>query len=316
MAERCPMDIFLDGMELMLGTQLNGQVYIQSMRVFHDSIYAGTYSGGRLFRWNGTDAWIQVAPTKCGEAYVTSLCIFHDSLYGCASNHGYLFKWNGVDAWDSLAGKLNNHGLQCLCVYNDKIYGGVDDANGGQLFEWNGTNAWVEKAPQLNDQKYIVWMVVFHGKLYGGTYPGGRLFRWNDVDAWIQVAPILNGQTYCTSLCIFNDALYGAFYYDGPLFKYYVGFQGIDSIQPASGKQSSTVRFKGAEFGSTTGSVDFIMTTPLHPTTWNDSVITATIPANASRGYYRPRIYTSAGDSIFMADSFRVLVPTIIHPDW
>ena len=57
---------------LLNSSYLNARVYevapmlddqgLCSMVVFNGKIYAGTKIGGRLFEWNGTDAWVQVAP--------------------------------------------------------------------------------------------------------------------------------------------------------------------------------------------------------------------------------------------------------------
>lgn len=40
-----------------VATEINGQDYIRALCVFNNKVYGGTASGGRLFEWNGIDAW-------------------------------------------------------------------------------------------------------------------------------------------------------------------------------------------------------------------------------------------------------------------
>jgi hypothetical protein len=72
---------------------------------------------------------------------------------------------------------------------------------------------WIKKAPQYYGETYIDSMVVFNGKLYGGTFESGLLFEWNGSDAWILRASPLgtppNIEHDICSLAIFNNKLYG-----------------------------------------------------------------------------------------------------------
>ena len=50
----------------------------------------GTYRGGRLFKWNGTDAWIQVAPGSNDWGTTYALVILNNKLYGITGEFVYL----------------------------------------------------------------------------------------------------------------------------------------------------------------------------------------------------------------------------------
>ena len=181
-------------------------------------IYCGTDPSGKLLKWNGTDAWAEVAGQLNSQNAIYSLVVLNDELYGGTSPGGRLFKYNGTDAWVEVAPLLNSQTIiWSLVVLNGKIYGGTSPW--GKLFEWNGSNAWVEVAPQLNAQAEIRSLVVLNGKIYGCTYNGGRLFEWNGSNAWVQVAPRLNNLiTYC--IAVFNGKIYAGIYNTGLLYEW------------------------------------------------------------------------------------------------
>ena len=165
--------------------------------------------------------------------------------------------------WTQVAPQLLSETyIRCLCVYNDKLYGGT--GVNGKLYEWNETNAWVEVAPQLNSQTYIYSLCVYNGALYGGTYPDGKLFKWNDVDAWGEVAPQLNSQTTINSLCVHNGKLYGGTSSGGRLFEW----NDVDAwaeVAPISGSElviKSLTVYNSELYGGTSGTGKLLK--------WND----------------------------------------------
>ena len=210
-------DVITDGTQwIEKAPRLNTQDWICSMLIFNDELYGSTSAGGRLFKWNGSDAWIQVAgELEWYDDDISGIVELGGKIYGATSDSGALggrlLEWNGVDAWTLAAPKLNTSAksISSLCVFNGKIYGGASD--GGYLLEWNEVDAWALKASTLNSQYHIYSLCVFNNKLYGGT-SGGRLFRWNDINTWEQVAPQYSTTTSIYSLCIFNNKLYGSSY--------------------------------------------------------------------------------------------------------
>ena len=193
------------------------QSRINTLAEFNNKLYGGTSGEGRLFEWNGTDAWVQKAPELDGQD-IYSLAVFNDKLYG-GTDGGRLFEWNGTDAWVQKAAQLNGQTyIYSLAVFNNKLYGGTNTS--GRLFEWNGTDAWVQKAAQLNGQTDIYSLAVFNNKLYGGASWDGLLFEWNGTDAWVQKAAQLNGQLAIWSLVVFDNKLYGGTYGEGRLFEW------------------------------------------------------------------------------------------------
>jgi hypothetical protein len=128
--------------------RLGTEPQIFSLAVFNNKLYGGTIPNGKLFEWNGTNAWVEVAPQAGGtETYILSLAVFNNKLYGGTVPNGKLFEWNGTNAWVEVAPQAGGTETQIysLAVFNNKLYGGT--LPNGKLFEWNGTNAWVEVAP-------------------------------------------------------------------------------------------------------------------------------------------------------------------------
>jgi len=60
------------------------------------NIYGGSSPHGNLLKYNGVDAWVQVAPQLI-ETVIYKLIISSDGrIYGCTGAHGNLLKWSNV----------------------------------------------------------------------------------------------------------------------------------------------------------------------------------------------------------------------------
>jgi len=78
---------------------LGAEIYIYSLAVYNNKLYGGTYPNGKLYEWNGVDAWVEVAPRLGDETHIFSLAVYNNKLYGGTYPNGKLYEWNGVDAW-------------------------------------------------------------------------------------------------------------------------------------------------------------------------------------------------------------------------
>ena len=110
-------------------------IYIYSLCVYNGKLYGVTSPSGKLYEWNGVNAWIEKAP-KLAETHIWSLCVYNGKLYGGTGNSGKLYGWNGVNAWVEKAQYLGEQKIFSLCVYNGKLYGGTGESS-GKLYEWN-----------------------------------------------------------------------------------------------------------------------------------------------------------------------------------
>jgi hypothetical protein len=109
---------------------------MQSFAVMNGKIYGGGYGNGKLYEWNGVDAWVEVAPAYLRLGAVQTIL--------------------------------------SLCVLGGELYAGTTDH--GQLLKWNGTNAWVLVCDQLGAEENIFSLVTMGGALYGASNTTGKLY--------------------------------------------------------------------------------------------------------------------------------------------
>ncbi len=229
--------------------KFNGKIY----GVGYKNI-GGIRTAGVLFEWNGTDAWVEVAPYWYSNTFpnvVNKLLVYNGELYGGGnvSNDGYLKKWDGVNAWincilEGTGQDLPNNGIRSMVEYNSKIYLGTyhhSSLNGGQLWEWGSPGPAVQKAPQLGSERYIYFLLEYGGSIYGGTgIYKGCLYKFTTGDtAWTQVAPQFGTETRVLNGVEFNGKIYASSYPSGLLLEHTPGVSGW--VQKAPQTDSDTI---------------------------------------------------------------------------
>jgi len=149
--------------------------------------------------------------------------------------------------WDTVADELK--------VYLDGEQIGSTQTSIGEMTDFTEGDAWVQVAPQYGSEDRIYAMVVFNGKIYGGTYGNANLLEWNGTDAWVQVAPKYESETIIYAMVVFNGKIYGGTYPNGNLLEW----NGTDAwVQVAPKYESETVIyamvvFNGKIYGGTYG---------------------------------------------------------------
>ena len=204
---------------VLVAPQLNSQA-ISKLVQANGKLY-GVTAGGRLFEWNGTDAWVQKAPQLDSQTiYLNSACVLNNKIYAGTQGGGRLFEWNDVDAWVQKAPQYASEtDISSLAVFNSKIYAGT--GINGNLLEWNDVDAWVQKAPQFSSNVYIMSLTEFNDKLYGTTFSSTvTLLEWNGTDAWVQKASSVTGLTGSYSSFVFNGKLYNGTATEARLFEW------------------------------------------------------------------------------------------------
>ena len=71
---------------------LGAETSINSLCVYNGKLYGGTSPNGKLYEWNGVNAWVEVAPTLGGEGVIYSLCVYNGKLYGGTQSNGKLYE--------------------------------------------------------------------------------------------------------------------------------------------------------------------------------------------------------------------------------
>jgi len=165
----------------VVAPQLLSQTAINNLVVYNNEIYGSTSPTGYLFKWNGIDAWTEVAIGP--GAAVGRLIVYNNKIYGSYSGSpGKLLEWDGVGAWKVVSQVLPTGNFSYdIIEFNNDIYlgtGGSSGGGGGYLYKWDGSSHLLKVASPLNSQKYVYCLAVHNGLLYGGTGLGGCLFKY------------------------------------------------------------------------------------------------------------------------------------------
>ena len=57
------------------GASSTAETSINSLAVFNNKLYGGTSPNGKLYEWNGADAWVEKAPKLGSETTINSLAV-------------------------------------------------------------------------------------------------------------------------------------------------------------------------------------------------------------------------------------------------
>lgn len=144
---------------------------ISKMLVFGGELFMGD-TKGILYKWNGTNDWVEVAPTFIGGGTdptpITGLIIFEGEIYGLYQDDGHLFKWNGTDAWDKQDRQSSHSEAFSLIVFDGIIYKGNGASGGSGLWAFNPTGQKFERAVNdSTDLTDIFTLLVFKDEIVG-----------------------------------------------------------------------------------------------------------------------------------------------------
>jgi len=155
----------------LAASQFGTETEITDLCVYNDQLYAITSPGGCLFQWNRVGSWSSKAVLGSG---MDTLEVFKGRLFAA---NGDLFEWNGFNEWIRRADKSGGEGVESLCVYNGRLYGGT--SVNGKLLEWDEVDSWLERAPNLDPEFSINSLRVFDGRLFAAPSGQGKLLEWS-----------------------------------------------------------------------------------------------------------------------------------------
>jgi len=118
----------------IVAPELYTQQDILSLVVYNNELYGGSggYDGSRLFKWNGSNSWIQVSQ-KTNEQNLATLVAYNNTIYGGTQWNGELLEWDG-STLSVVAPQKDSQSILSMIVYNNRIYAGTQQS--GELFEW------------------------------------------------------------------------------------------------------------------------------------------------------------------------------------
>jgi hypothetical protein len=176
----------------------DGSNAVTALAAFDGKLYAGTGKyrlggsalaespnttlGGRVFRYDGDDRWVDCSQLRGVEA-VGGLAVFRGRLYASSLYRpAGFFRYEGGNEWTD-CGTPDGKRVEALGVYNGHLY--ATSYDGGHVYRYDGS-AWTDCGP-LADNTQTYSFAVHQGRLFVGTWPSGRVYRFEDVNRWTDV---------------------------------------------------------------------------------------------------------------------------------
>jgi hypothetical protein len=145
-----------------------------SLTAFNGALWAGSYDGGRVYRYDGS-RWEDLG--QLGDDTQTyAFAVHRGRLCVGMWPSGKVYRW-GDDVWDDLGRLGDEREVMGMLVHNGHLYGGTLPL--AAVFRYDGEKKWTKTA-QLDttpDVKYRrAWtMASFDGRLFCSTLPSGSV---------------------------------------------------------------------------------------------------------------------------------------------
>jgi hypothetical protein len=142
-------------------------------------IYAGSYDGGRVYRFDGK-SW-----TDCGQlgdnTQTYSFAQYYGKLYVGTWPSGRVYRFDGINKWADVGRLGEELEVMGMAVHNGRFIAGTLPL--GEVYSYEGDTTW-KKLARLDltpDVKYRrVWTMAEHdGQLFAGTLPSGKIFAYS-----------------------------------------------------------------------------------------------------------------------------------------
>jgi hypothetical protein len=180
--------------------------------------------GGRVFRYEGEDRWIDCGKIGDDVYTVTGLVTFDGQLYattcdsyGCPTRTEACFRYEGDKKW-TFVGNPGGR-LGAFLVYNGSLYATVFGKQGFARYE--GEAAWQPLGIVPNTgQTYSA--VIYQGRICLGTWPTGTVFQFDGPNRFCSLGR-LGEENEVMAMAVYNGKLYSGtlplgkvFRHDGP----------------------------------------------------------------------------------------------------
>ncbi|MDP6060523.1 MAG: LamG domain-containing protein [Pirellulaceae bacterium] len=180
--------------------------------------------GGRVFRYEGEDRWIDCGKIGDDVYTVTGLVTFDGQLYattcdsyGCPTRTEACFRYEGDQKW-TFVGNPGGR-LGAFLVHNGSLYATVFGKQGFARYE--GEAAWQPLGVVPNTgQTYSA--VIYQGRICLGTWPTGTVFQFDGPNRFSSLGR-LGEEKEVMAMAVYNGKLYSGtlplgkvFRHDGP----------------------------------------------------------------------------------------------------
>jgi hypothetical protein len=154
---------------------------VEALCVFNGHLYATSYDGGRVFRYDG-QSW-----ADCGQlgaegqnTQTYAFAIYGGKLYAGTWPSGRVYRFDGLEQWAD-CGRLGEElEVMGMLVYNGRLLAGSLPL--AQVYEYEPEQSWrlLSRLDHTPDVKYRrAWTMAEHaGRLYCSTLPSGKVFSY------------------------------------------------------------------------------------------------------------------------------------------
>ncbi|WP_417737210.1 LamG-like jellyroll fold domain-containing protein [Rosistilla oblonga] len=154
---------------------------INGLVVYRGKLYAGSlYAPAGFFRYEGGTEW-----TSCGTPdgkRVESLTVYNGAIFASGYDEGAVYRYDG-ERWEHLGILEGANQTYGFATHRGDLY--VSEWPNAKVFRWGGGKNWFP-AGQLGEELETMPLMVYNGKMYGGTLPLAEVYRFDDPN-WTQV---------------------------------------------------------------------------------------------------------------------------------
>ncbi len=151
---------------------------VEAMAAYNGKLYATSYDGGRVFRFDG-ERW-----ADCGQlgdnTQTYSLAVCAGQLYVGTWPSGRVYRFQEPNQWID-CGRLGDElEVMGMLVHNGRLIGGTLPL--AEVFQFDGQSGWrkLARLDHTPDVRYRrAWcMAEFGGQVFCSTLPSGKVYSW------------------------------------------------------------------------------------------------------------------------------------------
>jgi hypothetical protein len=151
---------------------------VEALGVFNGSLYATSYDGGRVFRFDG-NAWFD-----CGQlgknTQTYSFAVRAGRLYVGTWPSGRVFRLEEPERWTDVGRLGEELEVMGMLVHNGRLIAGTLPL--AEVYQFDGRDGWkkltrLDYTPNVRYRR--AWtMAEFNGQVFCSTLPSGRVYSW------------------------------------------------------------------------------------------------------------------------------------------
>jgi len=185
---------------LDLTSDLRVEKRVEALTVFDKHLYASSYDGGHVYRFDG-EQW-----TDCGllgnNTQTYSFAQYQGKLHVGTWPSGKVFRFENLNRWTDVGRLGEELEVMGMSVHNGRLIAGTLPL--AEVYAYDGAQSW-HRLTQLDstpDVKYRrAWTMAEHdGELYCSTLPSGKVFAYSQGHQAVWGQPLPNRWCHVTAI--------------------------------------------------------------------------------------------------------------------